>query len=166
MQKTLLIDHPDKIACVVFAQWCNFRCGYCHNPFLITKKEPIYTVTALFDFLKTRTCKLEGVVITGGEPTLQSGLVRFIQEIKSLGFCVKLDTNGTNPLLLKRLFDDELLDYVTMDIKAPFEKYEKIINARYDISKIRQSIDLIMKSGVEHEFRTTVLKKSIIDGGF
>ena len=97
LQKTTFIDYPEKIACIVFTQGCNFSCGYCHNPELFEHKEPARLVPAFFEFLKTRKGKLDGVVITGGEPTLHKELKQFIKQIKSLGFLVKLDTNGTNP---------------------------------------------------------------------
>lgn len=160
LQKSSLLDFPNKIACIVFTNGCNLRCGYCHNPELF-EKEPVLTVSAFFDFLKTRIGKLDGVVITGGEPTLQSDLKNVIEEIKSLGFAVKLDTNGTNPVILQALLSDNLLDYIAMDIKAPFQKYKKITNVDVDTKKIEKSIDLIMKSSVDYEFRTTVVKSQL-----
>lgn len=163
LQKSSLIDFPNKIACIVFTKGCNFRCGYCHNPELLENKAPTLEVSALYDFLKTRMGKLDGVVITGGEPTLQKGLKEVIKQIKSMGFLVKLDTNGTNPKILEELLNENLLDYVAMDIKAPFNKYQSIVNTDIDISKIQKSIDLIMKSSVEHEFRTTVIKSQLLE---
>ena len=110
LQKTTFIDYPEKIACIVFTQGCNFRCGYCHNPELFKNKEPLISLEAFFDFLKKRQGKLDGVVITGGEPTLQKDLKEFIKNIKDLGFAVKLDTNGTNPQILEELINEKLLD--------------------------------------------------------
>lgn len=161
LQKTSFLDYPGKIACIVFTNMCNFRCGYCHNPELLTKIEPVLTVPAFFEFLNSRRGKLDGVVVTGGEPTVQNGLLDFIKEIKNGGFCVKLDTNGTNPEILSELLEENLLDYIAMDVKAPLEKYSQITNVKCDISKIKKSIDLIMNSGIEYEFRTTVVKSQL-----
>ncbi len=161
VQKTSLLDYPGKIACIVFASRCNFRCGYCHNPELITKSEPVLTVPAFFEFLNFRKGKLDGVVVTGGEPTLQEGLYDFIKQIKALDFLVKLDTNGTNPVLLEMLINNGLLDYIAMDIKAPLEKYKIITNVECNILNIQKSIELIMNSKVDYEFRTTVLKSQL-----
>lgn len=159
-QKTSFLDYPEKISCIVFTLGCNFRCGYCHNPELF-KIEPVLTVPAFFDFLQTRKGKLDGVVITGGEPTLQNGLLDFIKEIKDLKFLVKLDTNGTNPKILEELLNLNLLDYVAMDIKAPLDKYKQITNVDLDIQKIEDSINLIKSSKIDYEFRTTVVKSQL-----
>ncbi len=163
IQKSTLIDYPQKIASVVFTQGCNFRCGYCHNPELLSasKTYGITTTDEYIAFLKTRLGKLDGVVITGGEPTLQSGLYEFIYKIKNLGFSVKLDTNGTNPDILNKLIRNNLLDYIAMDIKAPLRKYTQITNVNVSIKDIKNSIKIIIKSNIEHEFRTTVIKSQI-----
>ena len=162
LQKTTLIDFPSKIAAIVFTQGCNLRCGYCHNPELLDfEPKPNYTTDDFFDFLKLRRGKLDGVVITGGEPTLQSGLFDFVQKVKSLGFAVKLDTNGTNPAMLKNLIDAKLLDYIAMDIKSPLDKYELITGRSIRKEDISKSIELIMTSGVDYEFRTTVVKSML-----
>lgn len=165
LQKSTLLDFPSKIACIVFTQGCNFRCGYCHNPELFKPKEPL-SIGAFFDFLKTRVKKLDGVVITGGEPTLHADLPEFIKEIKKLSFDIKLDTNGTNPTMLEKLFEENLLDYVAMDIKAPFEKYNEIVCVDFDLEKIKKSIELVKNSKVEYEFRTTVLKNQLNEEDF
>ena len=157
IQKTSLLDYPDKISAIVFTQGCNFRCGYCHNPQLLKSENGIYDVDAFFDFLKKRQGKLDGVIVTGGETTLQPDLKLFIQKIKELGFLVKLDTNGTNPQILKELINEKLVDYIAMDIKAPIEKYQLITNSKIDTSKIEESIKIIMSSNIDYEFRTTVL---------
>jgi len=159
-QKFSLIDYPDKISCIVFTQGCNFRCSYCHNPELVDPKKFGQTLdeNIFFDFLKGRIGKLDAVVITGGEPTLHSDLPKFIKKIKEMGFLVKLDTNGTNPEMLKKLLDEKLLDYAAMDIKAPLEKYKKITGVTIDVKKIKKSIDLVMNSSVDYEFRTTLVK--------
>ena len=160
-QKTSLIDFPQKIACIVFTNGCNFRCGYCHNPELFTNKEPALSVPDFFAYLNTRKNKLDGVVITGGEPTLQKDLHKKKKKIKDLDFCVKLDTNGTNPNVIKQLLDLKLLDYIAMDIKAPLSLYESITNVKFDTSKIAESIDLIKNSNIDYEFRTTVIKSQL-----
>ena len=119
------------------------------------------SVDEVLSFLETRKGKLDGVVVTGGEPTLQSGLYDFIKEIKNLGFLVKLDSNGSNPAALEKLIADGLLDYIAMDIKAPLEKYSEITNVKINTENIRKSIVLIMNSGVDYEFRTTVVKSQL-----
>lgn len=162
LQKTTFIDYPEKIACIVFTQGCNFRCGYCHNPELFENKEPVLSVPAFFEFLNKRKGKLDGVVITGGEPTLHGkDLIEFINEVKSLGFLVKLDTNGTHPDVLQELLDENLLDYIAMDIKAPLAKYKTITRTDIDTKIIKKSIDMIMNSGVDYEFRTTIVKSQL-----
>lgn len=179
IQKTTLVDFPNKVAAIVFTQGCNFRCGYCHNPLLLSKSHSeldseSFTKENFFAFLKTRIGKLDGVVITGGEPTLQSGLYDFIKEIKQMGFEVKLDTNGTNPDVVERLINDNLLDYIAMDIKAPLEKYPQIVNfaslskgegvrERVDflLNNIQKSVNLIISSKIDYEFRTTVIKSQL-----
>lgn len=162
LQKTTFIDYPEKIACIVFTQGCNFRCGYCHNPELFENKEPVLSVPAFFEFLNKRKGKLDGVVITGGEPTLHSkDLIEFIKEVKSLGFLVKLDTNGTHPDVLQELLNENLLDYIAMDIKAPLAKYKTITQTDIDTKIIKKSIDMIMNSGVDYEFRTTIVKSQL-----
>lgn len=115
----------------------------------------------LFRFLKTRIEKLDGIVITGGEPTLHADLPEFIKKIKDMGFLVKLDTNGTNPEMLEKLIEKELLDYIAMDLKVPEDKYEKVTGVKVDFSKIKKSIKIIMKAGIPYEFRTTVVPKLI-----
>lgn len=162
LQKTTFIDYPEKIACIVFTQGCNFRCGYCHNPELFENKEPVLSVPAFFEFLNKRKGKLDGVVITGGEPTLHGkDLIEFIKEVKSFGFLVKLDTNGTHPDVLQELLNENLLDYIAMDIKAPLTKYKTITQTDIDTKIIKKSIDMIMNSGVDYEFRTTIVKSQL-----
>ena len=149
LQKSSLIDYPEKIACIVFTQSCNFRCGYCHNPELFEQRKPLISTEAFFEFLKTRQNKLDGVVITGGEPTLQKDLNEFISEIKNLGFLVKLDSNGTNPNIIENLINKNLIDYVAMDIKAPLNKYEQITNTKVNTENIKKSINLILNSNID-----------------
>lgn len=157
-----LIDYPEKTACVVFSQGCNLRCPYCHNPELIKMDSLRQRVLekAFFDFLISRQGKLDAVVITGGEPCLQSDLEDFIAKIKELDFLVKLDTNGTNAEVLERLLAKHLLNYIAMDIKAPLMRYEEVTGVNFTKAKIKQiqhSIELVLTSPIPYEFRTTVV---------
>jgi pyruvate formate lyase activating enzyme len=160
-----LIDYPGKPAAVVFTQGCNFRCPYCHNPSLtaITGESSVSMDTVL-DFLNRRRGKLEGVVITGGEPTLQDRLPGFIRMLKNLGYLVKLDTNGSCPGVVEKLVQENLLDYIAMDIKAPPGSYGPVVNGILDLGSIRESIRLIMDSGLDYQFRTTVVKSLFSPG--
>lgn len=159
IQRTSLLDFPDKISAIVFTQGCNFNCGYCHNPDLLNSKKDIYSTDVFFEFLDKRKGKLDGVVITGGEATLQPDLIPFIKEIKARGFLVKLDTNGYRPDVLDQALP--LVDYVAMDIKAPLDKYPEITKTEIDIEKIKKSINLLQTSKVPYEFRTTVIKSQL-----
>lgn len=161
-QKTSLIDYPSKIASVVFTQGCNFRCGYCHNPELIELKSNLQIDESfIFDYLKKRKGLLDAVVISGGEPCIQGDLAEFIRQVKNLDYLVKLDTNGSFPFVLERLFSDNLIDYIAMDIKAPLYKYREIANAGINLEYINKSIDLIKKYAPDYEFRTTVVKSQL-----
>lgn len=168
LQKTSLVDYPAKIATVIFTLGCNFRCPYCHNPNLITavSSDSLFDETAVFDFLKQRQGKIDAVVVSGGEPTIQKNLKKFFQKIKDLDFLTKLDTNGTNPDLLSDLVDSHLLDYVAMDIKAPLEKYTDVVCRNVDILKIQESIDFLIQCSVDYEFRTTVVKSQLTINDF
>lgn len=159
-QKLTLIDYPGKIATTVFTVGCSFRCPFCHNPELVLathNSQPITPEKEFFDFLKKRQGKLEGVCITGGEPTIQPDIIDFIKKIKELGFLVKLDTNGTRPEVIKELFKLGIIDYVAMDIKHAKKKYALACGKKTDIKKIEKSVKMIMQSGVDYEFRTTVV---------
>ncbi len=159
LQKFSLIDYPKKMAAVIFTQGCPFLCHFCHNPTLVLPNNFMKPIPEkeILDFLNKRKTQLNAVVITGGEPTVQKDLKSFIQKIKDLNFSVKLDTAGINPKILKDLIDNSFLDYVAMDIKAPLEKYEKIINRKIDTKKILQSIKVLLNSNIEYEFRTTLV---------
>ena len=159
IRKTSLLDYPDKISAIVFTQGCNFNCGYCHNPQLLNSKseKDIYNVDVFFDFLRKRIGKLDGVVITGGEATLQPDLKSFIKEIKSMKFLVKLDTNGYKPEVIEDLLSENLVDYIAMDVKGPLYKYSSITKKEIDTNKIKDSINLILNSKIDYEFRTTLL---------
>jgi len=160
LQKLTLIDYPGKLAATIFTVGCVFRCPFCHNPELVDSKQ--FTVHSslereFFAHLKKRKGKLEGVCITGGEPTIQPDLVDFIKKIKKLGMLVKLDSNGTRPDVLKKLVDAKLVDFIAMDIKNQPKKYDKTTGAKVDIERIKLSVELIMRSGIPYEFRTTVV---------
>jgi pyruvate formate lyase activating enzyme len=155
--KTSLIDYPGKLAAVVFTQGCNFRCGFCHNPELIPSGDSDgVSEIEFFEFLESRRNILEGVVITGGEPTIHPDLMQFISRIRDHRLKIKLDTNGSNPEVLRRLLETKLVDYVAMDIKGLFGDYNKICHYG-DTDNVKESINLIMESGLPYEFRTTVL---------
>ncbi len=160
LQKTSLIDYPENIATVVFTQGCNFRCPYCHNPKLVSsEREGDYLdEKTLFDFLERRKNLLDGVVITGGEPSLQPDLTDFIKKVKAKGFKVKLDTNGVRFPLLKSFIEDNLIDYLALDVKTTFAEYQELTGcSENDIISIKKSIEIIIGSGIAHEFRTTVV---------
>jgi pyruvate formate lyase activating enzyme len=159
LEKFTLIDYPGKIACMVYTIGCNFRCPYCHNPELVDETTTVHiSERELYNFLDTRKGMLEGVVITGGEPTMHSDLLAVMQEIKARGFLVKLDTNGTHSHMLGQAIEQGLVDYVAMDIKSPLKHYNRTVASAVDTESIRQSIDLLLSSPVEYEFRTTVVK--------
>lgn len=159
LNKLTLLDYPGLTACTVFTGGCNFRCPYCHNASLVLDpdSQPVIDEREFFDYLKKREGILEGVCITGGEPTLNPDLSDFIGKIKSLRYCVKLDTNGSNPEMLERLLSERLLDYVAMDVKNSPEKYPKTVGVPHlSTEKIIRSAGLIMKLAPDYEFRTTV----------
>lgn len=160
IQKLTLLDFPEHTACTLFVPNCNFRCPFCHNSELLLDNVEFYDEAEIFAFLKKRAGVLEGVCITGGEPTIYTDLGRFIADVKRLGYLVKLDTNGFLPDRLNSLIADGLLDYIAMDIKNSPERYAETVGLpydRFDVTPIERSIDIIMKSGVPYEFRTTVV---------
>ena len=165
--KQSLIDFPGKIASVIFTSGCNFRCFYCHNPELVLpeliKESVLINNNEVFEYLNKNKHLLDAVVITGGEPTLHSDLPNYIKQIKLLGLSVKLDTNGTNPEMLNNLIKNGLLDFVAMDIKAPLEidKYKEITGEQFckkEMDNIIESINILKKSNIISEFRTTLVK--------
>ncbi len=161
-QKMTLLDYPGKVACTIFTGGCNFRCPFCHNALLVTEIDPTTLIDEnyIIDFLKKRVGLLDGVCITGGEPLLQDGIEDFIKTIKDLGFSVKLDTNGSFPDKLKFLVNNNLVDYVAMDIKNSLEKYPLTVDIKnYDTKKIKTSIEFLMQNKIPFEFRTTVVKE-------
>jgi len=164
LQKLTLLDYPGTVACTVFLGGCNFRCPWCHNYDLATNKVPeIMTIPNLLGFLQERKDKLEGVAITGGEPCLNTDLPDLLRQIKSIGYNVKLDTNGSQYDMLKTVIETGLVDYVAMDIKNSQIKYKPTTGAKYtvdlsSIESIRKSVNLLMLKGdVDYEFRTTVI---------
>lgn len=154
-------DYPGKVAAVVFTQGCNFCCPWCHNSSLTAVNVPdksLIPQEKLFEFLEGRTNQLDGVVISGGEPTIQSDLPVFVHQIKTMGFSVKLDTNGSKPNVLRELLENDLVDYIAMDVKAPFAIYDRLTGVHPPTARIKESIKLIARSGIAHEFRTTVVE--------
>jgi len=160
LQKLTLIDYPGKLACTVFLAGCNFRCPWCYSAELVLpekiKKQPKISEKDLFDFLEEKKDLIDGVVLCGGEPTINKDLEKFIQRIKDMGFFIKLDTNGSNPIVLKNLIDKKLIDYVAMDIKSSPDS-----NFQFSITnfqkKIEESVELLKSSEIDFEFRTTVV---------
>lgn len=163
IQKLSLIDYSGHLSAVVFTQGCNLRCPYCHNPELVLPQcfGARVSEDEIFSFLATRVGKLQAVVVTGGEPTLHADLPEFLAAIKRMGFKTKLDTNGTRPEALQSLFDEKLIDFVAMDIKAPLARYHELSGCRVDVLAIRQSLELILSAPVQHQFRTTVDPKRL-----
>ena len=163
LQKLTLLDFPGKVACTLFTKGCNMRCPFCHNASLVVRanEQKPYDNGELLEFLKKRYGLLDGVAITGGEPTLWPGLYDFISEVKNIGYDVKLDTNGTRPDALKKIVGDGLVDYVAMDIKNCREKYGSTVgfDQNYDLSPIDESISFLMSGKVDFEFRTTVTRE-------
>jgi pyruvate formate lyase activating enzyme len=159
--KTTFIEYPGKIASMIFLPGCNFRCSFCFNPELILESDKIEDVNEreVFEFLEKQKKWIDAVVISGGEPTLHKDLIDFIKKIKKIGFLVRIYTNGSNPEVLEKLIDEKLIDSVAMDIKAPLTEggYEKVTNTKEFLKNVKESISLIMNSGLGYEFRTTVV---------
>lgn len=164
LEKFTLVDYPGKTACVLYTIGCNFRCPYCHNPELVDETvETRIDEREIFDFLDSRKKMLEGIVITGGEPTIHDeDLFNFMKKTKEKGFLVKLDSNGTSPDFLKKAISEKIVDYIAMDIKAPLRKYEQVAARSVDLEAIQKSVRLIMSSPVDYEFRTTVVKGQLL----
>jgi len=170
-QKLTLIDYPGKLAATVFTVGCNFRCPFCHNPELVISSQ--FTVhdddemeKEFFDFLKKRRGILEGLCITGGEPTVQPDIINFIEKIKKLGYSVKLDTNGARPDVLKKIIDKKIVDFISMDIKSSRENYDRLAGVKVDMDRIDLSVNLIRNSRIDYEFRTTAVPGMHTEGDF
>jgi pyruvate formate lyase activating enzyme len=163
LQRVSLIDYPGKIGAIIFTQGCNFRCSYCHNPELVDPDQygPVIPEKDVLFFLDKRQGKLEAVTVTGGEPTLQPDLEKFLEEVKKMGYLIKVDTNGSKPDILEKVIRKRLVDYLAMDIKGPLERYRQIASVKVDKSRIRRSIQLIKASGIKYEFRTTVVRSQL-----
>lgn len=162
LDKLTLLDYQGKTACTMFTGGCNFRCPYCHNASLVldAANQPIISDKEIFAFLDKRKKLLDGVCISGGEPTLNADLPQFIKKIKDKGFSVKLDTNGTNPQMLQKLISDGIVDYVAMDIKNCPQRYGETVGIKnFDITPVKQSAALLMSGKIGYQFRTTVVRE-------
>ncbi len=157
-EKTTLIDYPGHIASIIFTGGCNFRCDFCYNQSLVHTPHALPSIAQdeVLTELAARAAFIDGVVITGGEPTLQLDLSEFIHQIRALNLKIKLDTNGYSPEKVQELFEQKIIDYIAMDIKGPFSRYTEITGIPIDTAKIKRSIELIMNAGIDYEFRTTV----------
>ena len=161
LQTLTLLDYPGKVACTVFTGGCNFRCPFCHNGGIVLNPgaEPSIPEEKVFELLKKRRGVLEGVCITGGEPTLWKGLWDFAKEVKALGYAVKLDTNGTNPEVMHKLILAGVVDYVAMDIKNSPDKYAETVGVKgFNIQPVKDSVRILLQGAAGYEFRTTVVK--------
>ena len=163
IQKTTLLDYPGKVSTIIFTPWCDLRCKYCHNsqfvlPELLKSFKTYIPEEVFFNFLNTKIWILDWVVICWGEPTLQKDLVEFCEKIKKLWFLVKLDTNWRDPEMLKKLLDKNLVDYIAMDVKTTEDKFQNLTWIKPDFKKYLQSIEIIINSNIDYEFRTTVVK--------
>nr|MDK2850370.1 pyruvate formate lyase activating enzyme [Candidatus Cloacimonadota bacterium] len=160
-QKFSLLDYPGELSAIVFTQGCNFRCPYCHNPELVLPQiyRPLLSTEQILRFLYRRRRKITAVVVTGGEPTLQEDLVKFLRILKAMRFKVKLDTNGSNPEMLSRALYYQAVDYIAMDIKAPSDLYQKITRSKVKMDDVTRSMEIIRLSGLPYEFRTTVAEE-------
>ncbi len=159
IQKLTLVDYPGKCACILFSGACNFRCPFCQNGSLVlhSENEPVIDDDEIFEFLGKRRRMLEGVVVTGGEPTINKDLIPFLSRLKALGYSVKLDTNGYLPDVLKEAVESGNVDYVAMDIKTSLDEYSRLSGVETDTSRIEESIDYLLSGKVDYEFRTTVV---------
>lgn len=160
-QRTTLIDFPGLISTVLFTQGCSMRCRFCHNPELVTKQErtqTFFSQDAVLAYLETRKGMIEGVIITGGEPTIQTGIIPFVKKVSQLGFAIKLDTNGYHPDKLASILATGCIQYIAMDVKAPLAKYSHIAGLPLDTSLIQKSVQLLAQAGISYELRTTAVK--------
>ena len=160
IEKFSMVDWDTKIVCTLFASGCNFRCPFCHNASLALSNQAPLDENEIFDYLEKRKGLLDGVCVSGGEPTLSHDLEEFIGKIKALGYKVKLDTNGTNPTMVQNLINKGLVDYIAMDVKNSPEKYATTTGlASISLDNILESVRIIKSSGIAHEFRTTIIKE-------
>lgn len=165
VQKFTLLDFPEKIACIIFTGGCNYRCGFCHNPEFVLPEElakiskNFISEEAVLNFLKERRGLLQGVVITGGEPTIMPDLEAFIVKVRALGFAVKLDSNGNRPEVLRTLIEKKLVDYIAMDFKTSLDEYQKLVGSGAKAENILESINLLKEGKIEYEFRSTLIRE-------
>ena len=158
IEKVSMVDYQDKICATIFTGGCNFRCPFCHNSGIVEEDYSPINTEEIFEYLENRKKLLDGVVISGGEPTLQKDLPLFAERVKSMGYIVKLDTNGTNPFVLERLLKDKLIDYAAIDIKNDFEHYGLVAGvANPAVENIKKSLALLKQYGVPYELRTTLI---------
>ena len=158
IDKFSLLDFEDRISCVLFCKPCNYRCPFCHNGTTVLEAETVIPFEDILEYLESRKGLIDAVVVSGGEPTLMPDLKEKIIELKQLGFLIKLDTNGTNPEVVKDLYENHLIDYVAMDIKNSFVKYAITVGVKNaSLDKISQTIKFLMTSGIDYEFRTTLI---------
>lgn len=155
--RSSLVDYPGLVSCVLFVPGCNYDCFYCHNRSLIDGSYEEISPKNVKEFLLKRVGQLDGIVITGGEPTLQPDLIAYIQEIKAQGYKVKLDTNGSSPHVIEKLIESELCDYYAVDYKAPANRYQEICRGSANAEKVRQTIRILLDNNVDFEVRTTVI---------
>ncbi len=159
LQKMTLLDYPEKVACTVFLPGCNFRCPFCHNGHLLERPEDCMDSGTLLEFLRKRRGILDGVCVTGGEPTLQPELPSLLAEIKALGYSVKLDTNGSRPEVLRSLVEAGLVDYVAVDAKNSPGRYAETVGVQHlDMNAIEESLSYLIKGNVDYELRTTLVE--------
>ena len=168
IQKLSTVDYPAHPCASIFTVGCNMRCGYCHNPELVLPERlaPSIPIDDIMLFLQSRVGRLDGVVVSGGEPTIHDDLPELIRRIKALGYDVKLDSNGTRPEMIRQLIDDKLIDFVAMDIKGPLEKYQTIAARPIDLDAVQETIALLISSGIGHEFRTTIVREQLEPSDF
>lgn len=165
IQRFTMLDYPDRVACIAFTPGCNMRCGFCHNPeFVLPDKirelqADFIAEETFFNFLDKRKGLLEGVVVSGGEPTIWRDLPDFFRKIKERGFLAKLDTNGNHPAMLRKLLEEKLVDYVAMDVKTSLVEYPKLVGGTVKAEHIEESIALLKAAGIPYEFRTTLIKE-------
>ncbi|MCL4406250.1 MAG: anaerobic ribonucleoside-triphosphate reductase activating protein [Patescibacteria group bacterium] len=166
IQKTTLVDYPGKIACVLFTLGCDFRCSWCHNPELsspaLISSQPVIAPFEILRFLESRKGLLQGVCITGGEPTIQPDLIDFSRRVKEMGFALKIDSNGLHPEVLAKMISEGLVDYIAMDVKNRLEKYEMTVGSAADFMKIKKSIEIV-RTLPDYEFRTTVVPGLVLE---
>jgi len=162
LQPVTILDYPQKVAAILFTAGCNMRCPFCHNPDLVIpeniEKSHLLDESELLIYLQKRKKYLDGLVITGGEPTMQSDIIDFCRKAHEMGYAIKLDTNGLMPEVLEKLLEEKLLDYLAMDLKGPVDKYEKFCGIKADCDKINKSIKIVKDSGLPYEFRSTLVK--------